>query len=295
MIRETKKLLRFEKATEKRIDTLSRESLYFSSASSFNDLFDVIVNKNQFEHQVFDMESLKLALEKLYLNFNRCDWPLNSQVLGCVSDWLNASEKYDDLDLGKGRVLSLRQKSSIEEDLISSISTVFEEAPICCFFESKIEDPLLWAHYAQNHSGFCVEYELQTGIYNSYNISRGYEVLPVVYSTVKKPLEPLQFLLNPYQEAIHALSTKSVNWSHENEVRIVNTAGTIGNDLIPDGVSISKIYLGHRFSMINKEFLESILAVADKLKVELYVMAKNNTTMELEPTPWSKAKVILGL
>lgn len=283
----TKKLLRFEKASKIRIETLADNALYFSSFSSFNDLFDVVVDSSSIEHQLFDIERIKNALMGLYGSLASFEWPLNSQLVDTVNRWLNNPEEYDELDIGEGGYISIRKQSALEGELRSRISEVFDGAPICCFFESDVSDPLMWAHYSDNHSGICVEYEFWVGIFNLYNVGKNYEVLPMTYATSKAPLDPLKFLLNPYEEAIRSLSTKSVDWAHEKEVRIISKVGQVGRGKLPERMKVSKVYLGLRFMTERRELLDSVLDVVSQCQAELFVMVKNNTAMTLEPMPWT--------
>lgn len=80
---------------------------------------------------------------------------------------------------------------------------------------------LLWAHYANSHYGFCIEYDLDI-LLNSYKNDSEIYSFPVIYS-----LSPPQIALNDSQDKnvkniIKKIAgTKSTKWSYEEEQRII--------------------------------------------------------------------------
>lgn len=107
MERFTKKVFRFEKATNRRIDTLETSQLYFSTASKFNDLFDVSVDsRSEITRWAFDGERLKLAIATLYGAPYIPEWPLDESLLNHLYKWLASDKEFQPLDdSGLGRRL----------------------------------------------------------------------------------------------------------------------------------------------------------------------------------------------
>lgn len=82
-------------------------------------------------------------------------------------------------------------------------------------FSSEYNNILLWAHYANNHRGFCLEYTVNNPklVFEvSYRSEREKDYLFSPY-TANTPQE-LEYFGNQ-------LSTKSVDWKYENESRII--------------------------------------------------------------------------
>ncbi|GLB52433.1 hypothetical protein NBRC110019_14730 [Neptunitalea chrysea] len=102
------------------------------------------------------------------------------------------------------------------------------------------KDELLWAHYANSHRGFCIEYDLEKLI-NSYDRFEAYS-FPVVYS--KKP--PEYHLKDMYKMDTKSIvkkiaGYKSVRWNYEQEHRIVT--GYCG-EFPYDPTCLKSIYFG---------------------------------------------------
>lgn len=49
----------------------------------------------------------------------------------------------------------------LQDKLNSSMSEVKDSVRVVCLSEVK-DSMLMWSHYAQNHTGFCIEYEFET-------------------------------------------------------------------------------------------------------------------------------------
>lgn len=100
---------------------------------------------------------------------------------------------------------------------------------------------LLWAHYANSHKGFCIEYDLnklvKTNIYHDFNFSK------VNYSK-RPPSININDVSNNLKNIIQKIaSTKSQAWSYEEEIRIITD--TIGKNYY-EYSAITKIYFGFR-------------------------------------------------
>lgn len=287
MERFTKKVFRFEKATNRRIDTLETSQLYFSTASKFNDLFDVSVDsRSEITRWAFDGERLKLAIATLYGAPYIPEWPLDESLLNHLYKWLASDKEFQPLD-DSGLGIPVSSKEEIQ--LKKKIEDTFSSTPICCFFESEVNNPLMWAHYANSHNGFCVEYEIRLyGLLSPWLVSHDYlpenfRVLPVIYTTSKYPLTAIDFLLNPVVEAERALATKSYQWAYEKEVRLINRSGSAGPTALPRGVKPTNIYIGSRVRESSLEIYERLVRVSKRLNVDIYEMRADHLSMELKP------------
>ena len=75
----------------------------------------------------------------------------------------------------------------------------------------------MWAHYADNHRGFCVEYEVR----NPRSIKVSASLHPISYSSAPLILDVEELLFTPKQAIIRIVTTKSSHWAYENEYRTV--------------------------------------------------------------------------
>ena len=80
---------------------------------------------------------------------------------------------------------------------------------VTCLTETSLSNLHMWSYYADEHKGFCVEYSLQKLLDNGANI------FPVVYT------EKWDADRNNPEFSTQVALIKSIEWSHENEWRVV--------------------------------------------------------------------------
>lgn len=86
-----------------------------------------------------------------------------------------------------------------------------DEVAIACFSEVN-NSKLMWAHYANSYSGFCIEYDFTKS--GNVNFQRG--IGKVIYSDSRDKGEVID---DNYSYTIKALATKEKSWSYEQEWR----------------------------------------------------------------------------
>lgn len=87
---------------------------------------------------------------------------------------------------------------------------------------------LMWAHYANNHRGMCVEYELM-----EINKQLGFSPVPVIYSDRKVKFNSINqdaVETDTTRNFIESLTSKSPEWSFEKEWRIIRDDGACGKN-----------------------------------------------------------------
>lgn len=153
---------------------------------------------------------------------------------------------------------------------------------VACFSESY-DSLLMWSHYAQNHQGICVEYELL-----KFNTELKFSPVPIIYSNERTRLSAIDMdNMGPSSLAffIGCLTTKSIEWSYENEWRIIRDSGACGkawNDekhgaLLPS-VTPSSIILGCDTS---EEFEKEVCDYCEERKINLFKMEKDEAEYRL--------------
>ena len=171
----------------------------------------------------------------------------------------------------------------------------------------------MWSHYADNHRGFCIEYDLSElkektilnfEDYHFYTEPENYinerlntaikgGLFPVIYSSqrVNFPttrllkLKPEEIGTQQYQNDIDILLyktfiIKSTNWSYEKEWRLIL------DGKIPDHFEnkipfpyIKRIYLG---CMMDSHTMETMIEIAKELNVEVFFLTMDNKKFALE-------------
>lgn len=132
-----------------------------------------------------------------------------------------------------------------------------------------VENVLMWSHYAEDHKGFCIEYEFDEGFVDSY--PHAY-FRHIQYAKEGQPIDLSQKY--PIDTNL-AFFTKSSKWGYENEVRLLNYNP---NEECPyyalplyDKCWIKSIYFGIKCSTEAKEKIIQILGT----NVSYYQMESN--------------------
>ncbi len=122
----------------------------------------------------------------------------------------------------------------------------------------RYDDELLWAHYANSHKGFCIEYDLDI---LTRRKNREFNRIDVLYAK-KPPRIEVKDIIHLNKNGITSFlqklaGTKSKLWSYEQEVRIVTD--TFGSQSY-DFRAVKGIYFGLKMPESQKE------AVMNRLK-----------------------------
>jgi len=103
---------------------------------------------------------------------------------------------------------------------IKSIEDEISEFGVVCYSSNYINN-LLWAHYADNHKGMCLVFDVPE------------EKVPSLYKVTyskKFPLVGITEKSENYKEIIPVVTTKSIDWSYEEEYREVFIMKNMLND-----------------------------------------------------------------
>lgn len=132
--------------------------------------------------------------------------------------------------------------------------------------EPKIVDcnPLMWAHYANNHKGICIQYRVnpENMVDNANLIVR---LLDVNYD---KP-----FPLDGNIPFLDSLCVKGDCWRYEKETRLIMYSRKQLSDYYSqDGYEIEAVYMGCRIEHEKRNYLKNMLSGTG---IKLYQMAFN--------------------
>jgi hypothetical protein len=143
---------------------------------------------------------------------------------------------------------------------------------VACLSEQP-DNLLMWAHYADMHRGFCLEFDATAEPFRN--------AVQVLYSDDVPVVNPVPLLdpVNrpPKDYTSAALLTKSSHWSHEREWRLVDVEVNVLRKYDP--TSLISIYLGCRAA---PERVEQLRAFADVRRVKCYQMRQSASRFELE-------------
>ena len=159
-----------------------------------------------------------------------------------------------------------------EEDLMYLRDMFF----VSCFSTTPYSNPM-WGHYANKHTGFCLEYDVAS-------LPKEMQLLlPVVY--VEKPYDASKILdmrgIDDENARLCPSLFKSKDWIYENEWRaFISTKGSDETLVIPAVGSITGIYFGfysYKFAQQRK----TIESWASKESIPMHQIERSYLSFEL--------------
>jgi len=139
---------------------------------------------------------------------------------------------------------------------------------------ATFSDELMWAHYANSHKGFCIEYETAK-LKDKYLIPQTVTELKVDYEPKPQTINCLDIK----KESIilkKLFATKSLNWSYENEIRLIFDSFELKDY---HSSALTGIYFGASFSPEKKQQLINSLTDRD---VNFYQMYRDENSYNLK-------------
>ncbi|WP_047983547.1 DUF2971 domain-containing protein [Ornithinibacillus californiensis] len=283
-------LYKYRSVSNYSLENLVKDEIWFSPANSLNDPYDCALTISQND---FIEKRIKLATIR-----NIPDIIKNHNLEEIPNDKLTELEKGDFVDVmkfvisldkqleGKNNEISKYAeaiKKTIDEFNDEHLARILERSQggtfISCFSEVN-NSILMWSHYANSHTGFCVEYNFKKEGIDPI-LTRSLQ--PVVYS------KEMFDLSNYLQEAsmnkknfnnliiTYAAIIKSLEWSYEKEWRIVFPIGS-GAGFNRNFFQPGAIYLGTK--MIER-YKKIIIEIAEKKDIPVYQMEMKNNQFKL--------------
>jgi hypothetical protein len=190
-VNKPKKLYKYEAFTERSLQKLKGQVIYFGSPKKFNDPYDCALTPIITPPTDSEVESIRTS----FLN-----QPFSQKP---ISAFRTPSTK----DL---RGIFLRSS----EGAIKDAQERFAARGISCF--SEVNDELLmWSHYGGQHKGFCLEFDTSHPPFE--------KMRKVKYSTEMPRIDVATLLIRRDFEAVMDLfSTKSTSWAYEREWRVLH-------------------------------------------------------------------------
>ena len=131
-----------------------------------------------------------------------------------------------------------------------------------CSFAEKNDIDYMWINYANNHCGYCIEYDVTNYEYSN-------NIFPVIYDDNRETNIIIQLVGSYIGQMIRILSkgqiqadssqflrlflTKNTNWAYQNEWRFIG----IANDKIK-APKITRIYLGENIKEYDKAKIKRV-------------------------------------
>ena len=159
---------------------------------------------------------------------------------------------------------------------------------VSCFSTSPFMNRMWASQYANNHKGFCIEYEIPE--YSNVNANIFNNLFPVIYSDNRVSVleECLKYMQDkPDQELVqkiykYGILLKSIDWIAQDEWRLVSPGNMLADDFNCDFFNISKVYLGNRMPMEDRK---QIIDICTRRNIKYAGIIHKTDVFELTECP----------
>lgn len=237
-------LYKYYRGTERDIENLKANKMWYSAPCKYNDVFDCEITVD--ETALFDC-ALQLAPDGTKIRTGSPAWKQLRQTM------------YKEI-----------------KSFCSTFESMRSGMGIVCLSESD-ESLLMWAHYANNHHGMCVEYDLM-----EINKQLNFTPVPIIYSDDRvcfNVLNPATIGNDSVALFLRSITSKSEEWSYEREWRIIRDAVACGDcwnsekkGALLDMICPSSITLG---CAADEELEKSVREYCEEKIIPLYKMQKD--------------------
>jgi len=260
------------------VNNLKKDIVWMNNPKNFNDPYEFTfsINTDKVIEQKYEKKT-KLFLEVCEKDFSNEDIEkikLDSNSFDVVINNLLKEGKFtqDKLDKFEEKYIGVTQQYIDNFDIrkFFKVSSFAEENDLL----------LMWSHYAQNHTGFCIEYDIDSLGFDSKVTQLLY---PIVYS--EEIFDITDFYLNENDEHSHidylleGMLRKSSEWEYEKEWRLI----TVNEDEFGTECAMPKpksIFLGSQFDADN---LKKLYNFCSDHKINLYHMKLDKLEYKLTP------------
>ena len=280
------KLYRYRSCSTLNLDAFDKDLVYAVTADKFNDPYDTLVyySLDNIQEQMRAccteefLEQFKQILENKDFDFP----PSVIQFFGKnnLAGFKKQVISCNGINPLRLALFSAAMENILKEILLKMGDTLKVVSTIACLSES-IDSVIMWSHYAQNHEGFALEYDLR------FLLEQGEMnccILPVIYDNDRfdansfiqwyiakslgldvKNIDSLSHL----KMAIH----KSTQWEYENEWRIIHSEKQPAAHSRATSLKIvpKAIYYGERISNIHKKTLHYIAQEKGIAEYDMYI------------------------
>ncbi len=318
-------LYRFRTITDYNLSALYKDELFFSKGSSMNDDFDArlcydLKTIEKWIDSFFDDDGSLKIIRSLISSENipiqLCNAFPNAKVM---IDMLKQMPKQQINDISRDMFGLIR--NNLENELEKNAQSLRDLTRFACFSESICSD-MMWGHYADNATGFALEYDFDN-LCTMYKTDKGTiwgNLLPIIYSN--RRLDMTSYAIYLFQMSLiknvarskgvflpqQALDIivpcpdlfmvtkvaikKSNEWKAEKEWRLFFSTDdySVQHKEHPHVIKkASAVYLGRKISSINEKI---IVDIAKEKQIPVYKMTISNSskTYKLGKSPIYKPK-----
>jgi hypothetical protein len=270
-------VFKYRSVDEWSLQNLERDCVWVCSPTDYNDPYDSSIS---IVSETLATTMLQAGVQHLLVEDLGAD--LDADLLQRIVTAENLALALQKALLGQDQVpsefwppfieLFEQQVQAWKETMQQSLPRSHKTSLKLCSFSATADSIIMWSHYADQHRGFCIEYDVHPLPPENLFVRMLY---PVLYS--EKLFDATAYYLKAVEDqrtfnilfpALAALH-KSPEWAYEREWRLVIPANLV-REASPWRVPKPKrLYLGAR---IREEQKESILTICRKKEIEVFQM-----------------------
>lgn len=192
------------------------------------------------------------------------------------------------------RLLDFERLKKSKGRLIDDFSAYFK---LTCFSNKGISNMPMWAHYANNHTGFCVSYctsdqanvRLKSSLFPVQYTDKRIDITDMMYRYTEMLIEQIEDNISKglqgkidiadtsiFWTSFYLNCIKHSSWSYEEEFRFVTSSNDSYIDAMP-----SEIYVGNKCNYENTQIL---IQIAKSLNLPIYRMVFDEKSLKYEMT-----------
>lgn len=257
--------------------------IYEEKFDEAKELKDTAIPKLLYKYfPLFDEDKNKYEEE----NSKRIESLARKQIWVSKYNLLNDPFEYKMLYLDKEKI----EKHGWSVEMLNEVLEGIKEVSLTTCFSGETENNMpMWAHYANNHKGYCV----------SFRVAKPEPITPVFYEPNREGIASIAINLysafcNRDEEKIVkyltlynlSLCCKHSLWEYENEYRLVypsynsNKGQLISLEEI--GLEVESIYIGYKAEPLQSEIL---LEIGKSINCNVYVMKFEENSKDFKLVP----------
>lgn len=284
------RVYKFREVNKFAIKNLEEDTIWLTSPNEYNDPYDSSISidmdrllndamKEKFSSSISipGVEIEKHLSEEDMARVSSAADPISEIFIALLKkDSSLREEQYPDVINAIKKALS-----QITDGVADKFTLKMQQSLKVCSFSESNESILMWSHYSSNHTGFCIEYNLE-GI--EYGDLRTRLLFPVIYSSslfdITKYFKP-QMDISEFNALIASIAAlyKSNEWAYEHEWRLIIPAGIITDPSSFKMMTPSAIYLGSR---MNDGDRQRIVEIALRKGMKIYQAKLSRTEFKIE-------------
>lgn len=278
-------LFKYRAVSELAIDAFEKESVWVASPASCNDPYDcqLTYDPHQFIHRVANNASDDRLRELLpmFAKFSAEELNEFRQSASFLDAALARLVKQHGVPAETFAAKKGEMNATFAKVLAGQAATV-RDSFVFCSFSTRADSTLMWSHYAENHYGFCIEYDVPNLTANPHLRNA---LFPVEYGESMADITDAMvanFVSNMPINVLNVGLRKAMDWAYEDEWRLLFPSKSWRPQLV--GVTRPKrVLLGSRFVDSAGSLGARLLALCDQKEIPTVRMQLDDRTYRMRP------------